>query len=152
MGNIALTRALSEIGLSMQPGDHPLVREIILAAPDIDRDVFLNVAAAVKRTGERMTLYASEEDKALQISRALNGARRLGDAKDGITVVPGVDSIDASVVGDDILAHSYFGETSLLGDLHALIIGGETPDHRFGLLARGDPPNRHWIMRPRRER
>jgi esterase/lipase superfamily enzyme len=149
MGSRALTTALNEIGLGMQPGDLPLVREIILAAPDIDRDVFRNIAMAVKRTGERITLYASERDKALQISQAINGFPRLGDARGGITVVSDVDSIDASVVGDDILAHSYYGETNLLVDLHAIIMRGDTPSNRFGLLAQGKTPDRYWIMRSR---
>ena len=149
MGNRTLATALNEIGLGMQPSDRPLVKEIILAAPDIDRDVFQNIAMALQRTGERMTLYASEKDRALQISHALNGFPRLGDARGGIAVISGVDSIDASVVGDDILAHSYYGETDLLVDLHAIIIQREIPDNRFGLLAQGKPPNRYWIMRPR---
>jgi esterase/lipase superfamily enzyme/predicted chitinase len=149
MGNRTLTAALNEIGLGMQPGEHSLVREIVLAAPDIDRDVFLHIADAVKRTAGRITLYASSRDKALHISKAINGFIRLGDASDGVTVFRGADSIDASVVGDDILAHSYYGQTDLLADLHYLLKNGLPPDERFGLLSQGELPNRFWLMRPR---
>jgi esterase/lipase superfamily enzyme len=150
MGSRALTTALSHIGLGMPPGAKPLVKEIILAAPDIDRDIFLNVANAVTRTGQRVTLYASDRDRALKASKAANGFPRLGDATGGVTVFAGAESIDASVVGEDILAHSYYGETSVLSDLYYLISQGVPPDHRFGLLAQGTPPNNYWIMRPRK--
>jgi esterase/lipase superfamily enzyme len=149
MGTRALANALNEVGLQMREDDKPAIREIILAAPDIDRTVFLNIAAAVKRTADRITLYASSRDKALQISMALNGFPRLGDANGGITTFAGGDSIDASIVGDDILAHSYYGETSVLSDLYSLMLHGFPPAKRFGLLSHGDPPDQHWIMRAR---
>ena len=149
MGNRPLTAALNEIGLEMRAGDGPLVKEIVLAAPDIDRTVFLNVAEAVRRTGERITLYASRHDKALKLSMALNGFPRLGDATNGVVIFDGGDSIDASAVGDDILAHSYYVGVSILTDLYSLIIHGNPPDKRFGLLAQGAPPNRFWTIRSR---
>lgn len=147
MGSRTLTAALNEIGLEMRSGDGPVVKEIILAAPDIDRDYFLNVADAVKRTGERVTLYASSQDKALQLSKTLNGFPRLGDATDGVVIFDGGDSIDASAMGDDFLAHSYF--SGILFDLYYLIVRGVPPDGRFGLLPQGSPPNKYWVMRPR---
>jgi esterase/lipase superfamily enzyme len=141
MGCRALTTALSHIGLGMPLGAKPLVKEIILAAPDIDRDVFLNVADAVTRTGQRVTLYASNRDRALKASKAAHGFPRLGDATGGVTVFAGAESIDASVVGEEILAHSYYGETSVLCDLYYLISQSASPNHRFGLIAQGTPPN-----------
>ena len=149
MGNRALALALNEIGLSMRLEDGPLVKEIVLAAPDVDRDVFLNMADSVARTGTRMTLYASRSDAALQLSKALNGFPRLGDATDGVVVWKGSDSIDASAVGSDIFAHSYHGEPSVLFDLYNLIMHGHPPRERFGLLEQGNPPSTYWMMRPR---
>ena len=149
MGNQTLTSALKEIGLQMRTGDGPLVKEIILAAPDIDQTVFLQAAEAVRRTGERMTLYASSRDKALKASIAVNGFPRLGDATSGVVVIEGMDTIDASAVGEDILAHSYYSAPSLMGDLYALIVHGDPPDKRFGLLPQGEPARRFWLMRPR---
>ncbi len=149
MGSRTLTTALNEVGLEMRAGDGPMVKEIILAAPDMDRDYFLNIVDAVKRTGERMTLYASSRDKALQLSMTLNGFPRLGDATNNVVIFDGGESIDASAVGDDILAHSYYGGVSVLVDLYDLIVHGIPPDERFGLLPQGTPPNRHWIMRRR---
>lgn len=149
MGNQLLTTALKEIGLAMQAGDGPIVREIILAAPDIDRDVFEQAAAAVMRTGSRVTLYASDRDKALKASMAANGFPRAGDATNGILIIDGMESIDASEVGDDLLAHSYVGQTSVLKDIHAIILDHAKAMPRFGLVAVGKPPNRFWRMRAR---
>ena len=148
MGTRTLTVALNEIGARMSSTDRPLIKEIILAAPDVDRDQFLNVAEAVGRTGLRITLYASKNDRALQVSKAINGFPRLGDATDGVTVFKGGDSIDASVAGDDVLAHSYHGETNVLLDLHNVILNGSPPEKRFGLLSQGSPPSKYWVMRP----
>ncbi|HWR77215.1 MAG TPA: alpha/beta hydrolase [Thiobacillus sp.] len=149
MGNRLLTTALKEIGLAMQSGEGPIVREIILAAPDIDRDVFEQAAEAVMRTGGRVTLYASDRDKALKASIAKNGYPRAGDASNGVLIIKGMDSIDASEVGEDLLAHSYVGQTSALMDLHAIITRGDSPAKRFGLSVVGKPPKRFWRIRAR---
>ena len=149
MGNQVLVGALERIGLAMQPDDDPLVREIVLAAADVDQRVFRDAAAVVRRTGRRMTLYASDRDNALKLSIKANGFLRAGDATGGIVVVDDVDSIDASAVGKDILAHSYVGETDLLGDLHDLMTSDKAPADRFGMLTIGAPPSRFWRMRPR---
>lgn len=150
MGNRLLTAALKEIGLAMQSSDGPIVREVILAAPDIDRDVFEQAAAAVMRTGGRVTLYASNRDKALKASILKNGYPRAGDASGGgVLTINGMDSIDASLVGEDLLAHSYVGQTDVLKDLHAIITHGDSPKKRFGLAVVGTPPNQFWRIRAR---
>ncbi len=147
MGCKLLTAALNEVGLAMQEEDGPLINEIILAAPDIDKGVFLSAANAVKRTGVRVTLYASDRDKALLASKAINGFPRAGDARGGVVIVEGIDSIDASEVGDDILVHSYVAQTSVLKDLYYIIRSGLSPEDRFGIRAEGNPPNSYWVMR-----
>jgi len=149
MGNRLLTTALKEIGLAMQSGEGPIVREIILAAPDIDRDVFEQAAEAVMRTGGRVTLYASDRDKALKASFVVNGYPRAGDVSDGVLIIKGMDSIDATEAGEDVLAHSYVGQTSVLKDLHAIITHGDSPGKRFGLSAVGKPPKQFWRIRAR---
>ena len=120
-----------------------------MAAPDIDLKLFTNISTSVVKTGQRTTLYASGNDKALQASRKFNGFVRLGDVAGGIAIFNGGDSIDASTVGDDILSHSYFGGPTILSDLYALIVQGSPPAKRFGLLAKGSPPDIYWELRPR---
>lgn len=149
MGNRVLTMALKEIGLAMQDNEGPLVKEIILAAPDIDKDIFKQAAGAVMRTCGHATLYASNRDIALKASIAVNGFPRAGDASDGVVIIGGMDSIDASVVGEDLLAHSYYGEANVLSDMHSIITRGDPPNKRFGMFAVGAPPDRFWRIRAR---
>ncbi|HRA86755.1 MAG TPA: alpha/beta hydrolase [Planctomycetaceae bacterium] len=81
MGNFVLTEALKTIDDRRTRGtiQEPLFDQVALAAPDLDAKEF------VERTGERLlpfsrrfTVYASEHDKALRLSRAVNGYEPLG--------------------------------------------------------------------------
>ncbi len=81
MGNFVLTEALKTIDDRRPPGtsQSPLFDQVALAAPDINAREF------VERTGERIlpfsrrfTVYASTQDKALRLSKAVNGFEPLG--------------------------------------------------------------------------
>jgi esterase/lipase superfamily enzyme len=147
MGCDLLTAALEKIALAMQAEDGPIIQELILAAPDIDRDYFQQIADQVIRTTRRTTLYASEEDRALFLSRQANGHPRAGDSRNGVVIIEGIDSIDATKVGEDILRHSYVGGATVLGDIFYIIRNGHPPDQRYGLFGQGNPPKRWWAFR-----
>ncbi len=76
MGNRALTNALQR----MPKNATPLLREVILAAPDIDADLFKQMAADMQGKAARITLYASSKDDALKASKAAHGELRAGDS------------------------------------------------------------------------
>jgi esterase/lipase superfamily enzyme len=141
MGNRALSNALNSIAAHNMPPQAPF-REVVLTAPDIDADTFGALAHSIESTAARVTLYASANDKALQLSKTINGGyRRAGDATEDIVVIAGMDTIDASALETDFLGHSYYGDrTSVLSDIFALLNDGAPPDHRFGLhkASRGD--------------
>ena len=63
MGNLPLLNVLRELGPSLPPGVQ--LNQIILAAPDVDRDVFVNLAANIKQYGRGVTLYCSANDRAM---------------------------------------------------------------------------------------
>ena len=67
MGNMPLLRVLQSLGPSLPPGVQ--LNQIILAAPDVDRNLFENLAANIKRYGRGVTLYAS-------VQRPGHGRRR----------------------------------------------------------------------------
>jgi esterase/lipase superfamily enzyme len=147
MGSLPLLNVLRDLGPSLPPGV-PL-NELILAAPDIDRDVFANLAAAVRGYGRSMTLYCSANDRAMTAARSFaGGVPRAGDVPpDGPAIVSGVDTIDVTATGPDLLAlnHSLYAEKSaLLNDIGLLLQTGERPpDKRVPILqrvgtARGD--------------
>lgn len=78
MGNKAMVNALVRVASEMSAADKPLFNQIVLTAPDIDREVFLDLAARMKRAGSQITLYASKNDKALQASKLYSGFPRAG--------------------------------------------------------------------------
>jgi esterase/lipase superfamily enzyme len=80
----------------------------------------------------KLTLYASDKDKALLASKKIRkGYIRLGEGGDNIVILDGLDSIDASNVDTSILGHGYFSETqALLNDIHMVLLD-LPPDRRI---------------------
>lgn len=134
MGNRALTRAVASL-LADKPALRDRLTEVILTAPDIDADVFKrDIAPSLAASGRPVTLYASSEDMALAASKVVHGSPRAGDSGQGLVLVSGVETIDATAVDTSLLGHSYFAEErSVLSDMFSLIRNGERPDQRFGL-------------------
>jgi len=132
MGTRALTNALKDISFMY---DEPQFKNIILAAPDIDVDVFeSNLYPYIRKTTERITLYASSEDAALQASNALHGGNRLGEGGDNISVFKEMVTIDASGVDTSMLGHSYFAEKEILvNDLRLVVSKSLPPSKRSNL-------------------
>jgi esterase/lipase superfamily enzyme len=133
MGNLPLLSVLRELGPALPRGVR--LNEIILAAPDVDRDVFANLAADIRRYGRGITLYCSANDRAMAASRQFaGGVPRAGDVPPGGPIVmPGIDTIDVSQTSTDLLAlnHSAYAEKSaLLNDIGLLLQTGERPPER----------------------
>jgi esterase/lipase superfamily enzyme len=122
MGNQVVTRGLVELA-NQDPTIRGRVRELILAAPDIDAATFKqNIAPFLSRAAQRTTLYASSRDLALVVSGKLQGHVRAGDTSHGVIVVPPVQTVDATLANADLLGHSYVADSrSILGDIDAII-------------------------------
>lgn len=146
MGNRVLAGALLE--LSNGGGDvRAKIKEVILAAPDIDARYFRNyIAPRLVRAYRRTTLYASARDRALAASRMVHGFERVGDTRNGVFVILPIETIDATAASDDLLGHSYIGQSrSVLTDVARLIATGKSPGDR-GMLLVGSGANRYWRM------
>lgn len=133
MGNLPLLAVLNELGPSLPAGAR--LNELILAAPDVDRDVFANLIAGLKGYEHGITLYCSANDRAMIVARQVaGGVPRAGDVpSDGPLILPGVDTIDISETSTDLLAlnHSAYAEKSaLLNDIGLLLQTGERPPER----------------------
>lgn len=131
MGNIALLEALGEMDTPTENATKPY-SEIILAAPDVDRDNFLSLATSLSVFSDGVTLYASSNDKALLASKFLSAdIPRAGDVpSDGPLLLNHIDSIDASSVSDYAFGynHSYFAdERTIVADIGRLIRNSERP-------------------------
>jgi esterase/lipase superfamily enzyme len=149
IGNRALTRAVASL-LKDRPDLRSRLKEVILAAPDIDAEVFKrDIAPALTAAGRPVTLYASSEDQALAASRTVHGYPRAGESGAGLVIVPGIETVDATRVATDFLGHSYFADTtSILSDMFYLIREGKRADRRFGLRPVDKPAGRYWELRP----
>ncbi len=147
MGNQALTAALENLSLG---GTVPAFNQVVLTAPDIDAGVFAQISNRIVAAAERVTLYASENDRALHASRQFTSYPRLGDISDGVFILDGIDTIDASNVDTDILGHGYFAKSeSVLTDIDRLLSGRRPPGERPGLSAVALSDGRtYWTFGP----
>src|SRR5262245_46474741 len=138
MGNLPLLQVLHDLGPTLPPDVR--LNQIIMAAPDIDRNVFENIAADLQKYGRGVTLYASSNDRAMQVARRVaGGIPRAGDVPiDGPIIIDGIDTIDVTQTSLDYLAlnHSIYAEKSaLLNDISLLLQTGERPpDKRIPIL------------------
>jgi esterase/lipase superfamily enzyme/uncharacterized protein YjbI with pentapeptide repeats len=140
MGNLALMEVLKDIQIGRGVGEKPIFNEIVLAAPDIDRDVFIRLAEQIAGIADGVTLYASANDLAMTASKKWAGSvPRAGDVPtEGPVVLRGIiDTIDASAISTSILSlnHSGYAEDKLLlNDIGLLWRSGAPPFERNPIL------------------
>ena len=130
MGNQLLLPVLRDLKRSAPPGVE--ISQVIMAAPDVDRDNFNFIASEIKGISKGVTLYAAANDRAMIASRRFwGGVPRAGDVPEtGPVIVPGVDTIDVTAINTDMwsLNHSGYAEkTTLLDDIRQLIQTGKRP-------------------------
>jgi esterase/lipase superfamily enzyme len=149
MGNLIAVDALSNSAATKSP---VAIAELIMAAPDVDRDMFLREIPRVAQVAKNLTLYASANDKALQLSKRVAGdIPRAGDVPaSGPVVVPPMATIDVSAIGDEIfgLNHSTFATTrNVLNDLRILLQTGAPPPRLAEVRAYPEPPEKPAYFR-----
>jgi esterase/lipase superfamily enzyme len=146
MGNRGLLRAINRIVASAEHRAEARFNQIILAAPDVDRDTFTQLASAYRDACERTTLYVSARDRAVGLSELLHDADRVGYAPP-VTVVPGIDTVNVTGIDLTLLGHGYVAAARpVLADMHRLIFEGTAPDQRFGLRPMGNGGAKYWQM------
>ncbi|HUE25091.1 MAG TPA: alpha/beta hydrolase [Bryobacteraceae bacterium] len=142
MGNRILMAALDR--LALQSADLKF-RNIVMAAPDINVADFAEVSGIFNRFAGRTTIYSSSRDVALLISKAFHSYPRVGEAPP-VSLAPGIDTVDASAIHQDVLGHSYFGDsTTVVRDMFLLIKQGLAPPARYlrpALLQR----MQYWVV------
>ena len=144
MGNMPLLRVLQTLGPNLPEGVR--LNQVILAAPDVDRNLFENLAANIRQYGRGVTLYCSANDRAMAAARRVaGGIPRAGDVPtEGPLVIAGIDTIDITQTSTDYLAlnHSSYAERgALLNDIGLLLQTGERPpDRRIPILQKITTP------------
>jgi esterase/lipase superfamily enzyme len=127
------------------------LRELLLAAPDINADLFRKAIAPRLKAmqGTQTTVYASSSDLALMASKAVHGYRRVGETAGGVFVYPGFDTVDASAASLAVRAfgHSYLTDSAaVLEDIKALLRSKLSAKAR-GLAEAGTLPDVYWSLR-----
>jgi esterase/lipase superfamily enzyme len=152
MGNLIALDALANYAQTSNPIQ---IARLIMAAPDVDRDEFTALAPMARAITGGMTLYASSADKAMILSRTLaGGIPRAGDVPaDGPIVLPNIETIDVTNVGDDIfgLNHNVFASSRNVLDDMSLLLRLNLPSPRLSQIRPvPDPPlvARFWRYAP----
>ncbi len=147
MGNRGLLRALQRIAANAETRGRVKFGQIFLAAPDVDRDLFLDLARLYPEHSERTTLYASDADLPVHLSSRLHDAPRAGYFVP-YTVAPGVDTIAVPGFDLDLLGHGYFAQAeALLHDIHDLMRHGEAPGKRQRIMPAVHEGTAFWKLR-----
>jgi esterase/lipase superfamily enzyme len=135
MGNRGLLRALQRIAANAETQGKVRFGQVFLAAPDVDRDLFLDLARLYPEHADRTTLYASDGDLPVHLSAKLHDAPRAGYYTP-YTVVPGIDTVAVPDFDIDLLGHSYFAQAeALLHDIFDLMRHNEAPAQRQRIAA-----------------
>jgi esterase/lipase superfamily enzyme len=128
MGNQIVVQGLGDAQLNQKA-----LGQLVLAAPDVDVDVFKQYEPNI-RGFRTITLYASAADKALEVSHTLSQAPRAGDAFKQTPpfplVLPGMDTIDVTALGNTWfgLDHDTFASSpTAMGDVMRLLQTGKRP-------------------------
>ncbi len=147
MGNRGLLRALQRIAINAETQTNIKFGQILLAAPDIDRELFLNLAYLYPLLSERTTLYASDGDLAVHLSDILHGAPRAGYFLP-YTTVQGIDTVAVPNFNVDLLGHAYYAKAeALLHDIYDLILHSSEPAQRQRIEPMEDDGVRFWSIR-----
>jgi esterase/lipase superfamily enzyme len=127
MGADAVCQAISSLGEDQSRFD-----QIVLAAPDIDADVFeQQILPRLKGKSRRTTLYCSRNDWALRMSYQFNASPRVGDSSRDPFVADGLDTVDATDIDTELLGHTYYGDCiKLLQDMGQLLARDARPAER----------------------
>lgn len=146
LGTRGVLQALDDPALARHPD--PLAAHLVLLAPDYDAAVFRDKFPHIREHFSRMTLYASDNDTPLRLSRTLHGHPRLGEAGPDLTVLEGLETIDVSPLGRyHPTGHEYFFYHPVAGDdLVELITRRAPPAQRTHPQPQSRHGLRYWTL------
>lgn len=120
MGHQVALPALDYLGKE-KPKTH-FVNELILNAPDFDLQEFNRSISNIKKSSKHITLYCSNNDKAMIASKTFNnGSLRVGAC--GLS--NDLDNINVSLVDNETLGlgHGYYSSREILNDVSQTLWG-----------------------------
>ncbi len=149
LGNRALTQGLIDV-LENKPQWQSRIQAVILAAPDIDAGSFSRtIGPELTELQIPITLYVSANDIALKASKAIHGYPRAGDSGDSIVVMPGIDTVDASLADAEVFGHEYYYQgRHTIADLYQWLVQGLTAEQRTNLTRIDTNNGTYWQIQP----
>ena len=127
MGNQLVINAIDQASCG---GERLSITEMVLAAPDVDWDLFKLSGYRLMAAASGITLYASAADKALAFSVKWNGQSRAGFIPEPGRpfIFPGILTIDVTALGDDMFGFNhdtYRTKRSVLNDIGQIVTDGK---------------------------
>jgi esterase/lipase superfamily enzyme len=139
MGNHALLGAMHRPKMQQAIKDGLRFGQVILAAPDVDTDNFINDAGILATVAERVSLYVSDGDAALMASVKVAAGRSRAGLRPPVVVVNNIDTVDVSSTNLTFTGHDYVSQQiAVLNDMHALILHNDPPWKRPRIVKKSD--------------
>lgn len=144
LGTRGVTSAISALGGQ----DRFLLDELVLIAPDMDRQDFEAYLPNLAIAASAITIYVSDNDSPLRISREVHGEPRIGEAGEFLTLFDGVETIDISAAPQrDIYGHNYhYFNERVIADLRHLLNAHQRAATRPGLKQAAQGELIYWQM------
>jgi esterase/lipase superfamily enzyme len=134
MGNRAFDSFLKQVAVQVEVTEGVRFKNIVLAAPDFGTKQFKKIATEYAKIAERTTLYVSDKDKAIWLSKQVHGKYDRVGLLPPVTVVGGIETVEVSNIDLSFLGHGYFAKAKdVIEDIHGLIVNALAPAKRFGL-------------------
>jgi esterase/lipase superfamily enzyme len=147
MGNRGVLRAINRIADQAHQRTQARFGQIVLAAPDVDADVFTQLCSAYTKVARRTTLYVSSKDRAVGASSWLHNYARAGLIPP-VFITSGIDTVNVENTDLTVFGHGYVAEArGVLQDMYALMSFDPPPSSRFGLRsASTEKGERYWLI------
>jgi esterase/lipase superfamily enzyme len=130
MGNRGLLRAVNAIVNKVRLRAPARFGQVILAAADVDANVFRSQCSAYREFCRRTTLYVSARDLAVGFSGRINRYARVGRMPP-IFVAEHIDTIHVSRLETDFIGHGYVAAARpVINDIFLLLRHGLSPSER----------------------
>jgi esterase/lipase superfamily enzyme len=145
MGGRIISRSIAALS-AKGVGIETKTKEVVLAAPDIDAEIFnRDIAPKFYKSGHNATLYVSSSDRALALSGWIFRGKRAGYLDGKNSTAPGVEMIDATDVDFKFLGHSYYAENRrVISDMFYLIQHGLRAADRHSLVQVEGKNGQYW--------
>lgn len=145
MGHQIVLHALDDLAKD-EASNAIFVNKLILNAPDFENSEFRLILPNIKTVSNRITLYCSNNDKAIIASKIMNNNARVGSC----LYSPDLDTIDVSRIDDSVISsgHSYYSSREILADVSQILFGLDVKQRMFMSKRRVKGDENKYFLRP----